>query len=113
MPASKIPNTTPTRTRVRASTPATPIPIAAAKFDRPSDRATSTSASTRPPYPSRPASVLPGGTVQRAIRRETSDAPVRVLRAPRARQKAWAASGQRGRVTGEQGRRDPIPAQRH
>ena len=53
MPASKIPNTTPTRTRVRASTPATPIPIAAAKFDRPSERATSTSASTGSRYPSR------------------------------------------------------------
>ena len=41
---SNAPNTSPTRSRVRPSTPLTPMPTDAAKFDSPSDAATSSSA---------------------------------------------------------------------
>ena len=47
--ASNSPNIRPTRSRVRASTPLTPIPIAAAKLDRPRDTATSRSAGIEHP----------------------------------------------------------------
>jgi hypothetical protein len=44
MPVSKAPKITPTRSRVRASIPLTPMPIAAAKLDSPKETATSTRA---------------------------------------------------------------------
>ena len=50
MAVSNSPKITPTRHRVRASIPLTPMPTAAAKFDRPRDRATSSRASMRPQY---------------------------------------------------------------
>ena len=46
MPASNIPKMRSTRSRAPASTPVTPMPIAAAKLDRPRERATSRRAST-------------------------------------------------------------------
>src|SRR3954453_6557118 len=55
MPASKTPKMMPTLRRVRALAPETPMPIAAAKFDRPSDKATRIRAGTRSAYlPSAP-----------------------------------------------------------
>jgi len=41
---SNAPNTSPTRSRVRPSTPLTPMPTDAARLDSPSDAATSSSA---------------------------------------------------------------------
>lgn len=46
IPASNIPKMRPTRSRVPASTPATPMPTATAKLDSPSETATSSRAST-------------------------------------------------------------------
>src|ERR1019366_9114283 len=65
MPASNRPNTIPPRSRLRASTPLTPMPMAAAKFDRPREKATSSKASTpqsrpRSPRPGRVPARLPG-----------------------------------------------------
>src|ERR1700730_10793593 len=65
MPASNRPNTIPTRNRVRAPVPATPMPMAAAKFDRPREEATSSKPSTpqsrpRSPGPGRVPAGLPG-----------------------------------------------------
>ena len=45
MPDSNTPKTKPTRSRVRASTPDTPMAIAAAKLDIPTDAATNSKAS--------------------------------------------------------------------
>jgi hypothetical protein len=45
MAVSKLPKITPTRGRVRASIPLTPMPIAAAKLDSPRETATSAKAS--------------------------------------------------------------------
>ncbi len=47
MPASKTPKTTATRIRVRAVTPPKPMPIAAARLDRPTEAATRRRGSTR------------------------------------------------------------------
>jgi hypothetical protein len=46
MAVSKAPNTSPTRSLVRPSRPATPMPTEAAKLDRPRDTATSSRATT-------------------------------------------------------------------